>query len=134
MMRLQTLNKYLLTTFVSLFCLSDLTWAECTSSEFVTDYCYLGLAPTLDERAIAVKPKQYGYEASTIAEVKRKETGQLLVVCSNGQQPSIEFNRIVKDERLLISEERYNVVDAIDDLKEEYSRMRTRLNSYLCNE
>lgn len=129
-MNLKLLNYVI---FAMGFALQDKAWAaNCVSSEFVQDYCYQGLAKQLDLNSVAVKPVQYGYLASTIIEIRRRETVKLVVICSNGQKPVNEFFRVVKDERKLLSEERYRVDDAVQDLTNHYDRIRTRLNQYLC--
>jgi len=87
---------------------------------------------TLLDSAISIEPKQHGYEASTLVEVKTLEKVNLLVVCNEGPLPLQKFDRVRKDERLIISKERYKPQDAVTDIKSEYQRLRTRLSNYLC--
>ncbi len=108
--------------------------ANCIGKEFVTDYCYKGLPEQLSDSSIAVEPKQYGYEASTIVEVMRKEYVQYLVTCESGPKPIQNLTRIIREEKHLISEERQRWNDAVSDLKENYSRLRSRINNYICKE
>ncbi len=106
--------------------------ANCVSETFVKDYCYFGMVPTLNESAISITPKQYGYEASTIVEIKVRELVELVVTCENGPLPIQVFNQVRKDERRILSEERYKALDAISDVKLEYARLRARISNYLC--
>lgn len=117
----------------SILCIAKVANANCVAHEFVTDYCYFGLASSLPNSAISITPRQFGYEASTIVEIKVRETVGLAVTCENGAQPLQTFVRVRKDERSIISEERYKSEDAIADVKTEYNRLRTRLSNYLCS-
>lgn len=105
---------------------------DCVVSEFVQDYCYKGLAKTLDLSSIAIEPVQYGFAASTIIEIKKKELVKLVTTCSNGPQPDREYFRVVKDERQILSQERYKKEDAVQDILNEYGLIRTRLTQHLC--
>lgn len=119
-------------SFAFISTIASASEADCIAKEFVTSYCYIGLADHLNDDAIAVEPKQYGYEASTIVEIMRQETVQYVVTCDSGPKPIQNFTRVVREEKELISEERLRWADAISDLKHSYGRLRARINNYLC--
>lgn len=123
--------KLIIALITSIYSMHAYT-ADCVSSEFVQDYCYFGLPKQLDIKAVAIEPVEYGYEASTIVEVKKKEIVSLVVICSNGKQPTQNFTRVAKEDRRLLSKIRYKEQDAVLDLSQSYQILRTRLSHYIC--
>ncbi len=124
-------NLFLIATLTN-FYIADAVQASCVSHEFISGYCYIGLTSHLSDAAISITPRQFGYEAETIVDIKVLETVQLAVTCENGPLPVQTFVRIRKKDQEVISKERYKAEDAIADVKAEYQRLYARISNSLC--